>query len=106
MTKLGAALALRGVRPAQLAGSDAYEVISLIVAAAAGTALIVRLLRRSAGQRRLRRSGLDELLLVMLTFALLAFGLRQVADEACHGSCSLGPSWRPTAAAVPSEGAR
>ena len=106
VTKLGLAPALRSVRPAQFAGYDAYELISLIVGVTAGTALIVRLLRRPAGQRRLRRSGLDELLLVLLIFALVAFGLRQVADEACHGSCSLGPSRRPTPAAVPSAGAR
>ena len=86
---------LAGVRPVQFAGYDAYESISLVVAVLAGTVLIVRLLMRPSGQRRPNRSGLDELLLVLLAFALLAFGLRQVADERCHGSCSLGPPAAP-----------
>lgn len=106
MITLGLVQALTGVRPAQLAGYDAYEVISVIVGGAAGTALIVRLLRRPVGQRRLRRSSVDELLLVMLTFALLALVLWQVADENCHGSCSLGPPSRPAPAATPPAAAR
>ncbi len=79
----------------RIAGYDAYEALGAALAALAALALAVRL-AGSAGHRRIRRGGIDEVLILLAAAGLLLRVLHQGStDGLCHGSCSLTPQDLP-----------
>jgi len=75
----------------RIAGYDAYDALGAALAALAALVLAVRL-AGSAGHRRIRRSGIDEVLILLAAAGLLMLILHQgITDGLCHGSCASPP---------------
>ena len=76
----------------QIGGYDAYDAVGAALAATAALILAVRIALRPAGQRRIGRGGVNELLLLLIVSGLAILVIHQtITDGLCHGSCSVTP---------------
>jgi len=72
----------------RIGGYDAYDALGAGVAASAALILAVRVVLRPAGQRRIGRDGVNELLILLMLVGFVILILHQgITDGLCHGSC-------------------
>lgn len=91
LTDQAGALGLRQL-PQHVAGFDAYDLGSALLALSSGLVLGVRLIRHPGGARglRQRQRPVDELLICLVLIGLGVLLLHQfVTDGICHGACNL-----------------
>ncbi len=76
----------------RIGGYDAYDALGAGVAASAALILAVRVVLRPAGQRRIGRGGVNELLVLLIVIGLVILIVHQtITDGLSRGSCPVTP---------------